>query len=162
MIDNLAHLIAHVETDSDAARETALDIESHLRTVVQQDENRIEEMKQASVVRKKVPSLVQKISEDLALRVISASSRSERAAKKGAGVALQVGGGDELRKQMREAIKRVQNLNVRRRSTGSPTRSKTLRKHGRNMIALNAWIQAAELGEYSQGLADLRGGQTPC
>ena len=151
LIDNLAHLIAHVKTDSDAARETAFNIESHLRTVVQQDENRIEEMKQASVAMKKVPSLVQKISEDLGRSAASARQSIEKV-KKGAGVAAQNSAAvSKLRKQMREAIKRVQTLNERTQEIDRLANTVEDLANRTNMIALNASIQAAELGESGQG-----------
>lgn len=151
LIDNLAHLITHVKSDSDAARENASNIESHLRTVVQQDENRIEEMKQASVAMKKVPSLVQKISEDLSRSAGSARQSIEKV-RKGAGVAAQNSAAvSKLRKQMREAIKRVQTLNERTQEIDRLANTVEDLANRTNMIALNASIQAAELGESGQG-----------
>lgn len=151
--DRFSNIISLARADSRDAKELAVEIEKHLRTVIQQDETRIEEMTQASIRLKQVPNLVQQISENLSGASQSAKISAEKVRKGTEVSALNAEAVGKMRRQMREVAKRVQSLNERSQEI---TRLASLVEdlsNRTNMVALNASIQAAELGESGHGFA---------
>ena len=110
-------------------------------------------MTQASIVLKQVPGLVQKISADLNNSARSARQSIEKV-QKGAQIGSQNSEAvSKLRKQLREAVTRVQGLNERSQDIAKLAATVEDLANRTSMVALNASIQATELGEKGQGFA---------
>jgi twitching motility protein PilJ len=151
LIDNLVRLISAVQAGSSAAETSVSLVDSDIQQLVQRDENRIQEMAQASLKLKKVPNLIKKITEDLMSSAESARQTIQKA-QHGSQIATDnsesVG---HLRKQVRENVKRIQNLNERTHDIERVAKTVEDLANRTNMIALNASIQATELGEDGHG-----------
>ncbi len=153
LIKNLGSVVNKARENAFAAQEAADYIGKHLEVVIDQDENRIEEMTQASIVLKQVPGLVQKISADLgsSARVARDSiGKVQRGSQIGAQNSEAV---SKLRKQLREAFTRVQGLNERSQDITKLAATVEDLANRTSMVALNASIQATELGGKGQGFA---------
>ncbi|MCO6509432.1 MAG: hypothetical protein J5I65_01445 [Aridibacter famidurans] len=153
LIDSLSSLVELARNDSREAGELAKKIERDLRELIQQDESRTDDLMQASIALKQVPNLVKKISEDLNNSSHSARQSIEKVQKGNQITAQNAESVSKLRKQMREAVKRVQSLNERTQEIGKLATTVEDLANRTNMVALNASIQAAELGEKGQGFA---------
>jgi methyl-accepting chemotaxis protein len=153
LVDNLGAVISSARENAFAAQEAADYIGKHLGVVIEQDEHRIEEMTQASIVLKQVPGLVQKISADLNNSARSARQSIEKV-QKGSQIGAQNSEAvSKLRKQLREAVTRVQGLNERSQDIAKLAATVEDLANRTSMVALNASIQATELGEKGQGFA---------
>jgi ABC-type transporter Mla subunit MlaD len=108
-------------------------------------------MNQASIVLKQVPNLIKRISADLSTSANAAKQSIEKA-KLGNKIAHEnsnvIG---KVRKQMRDAAGGIQSLNERSQEISKVARTVEDLAHRTNMIALNASIQATELGEKGGG-----------
>jgi len=153
LIDRLTSIISLARSDSSEAAELARAIEKNLRNLISQDESRFDELTHASIALKQVPNLVQKITDDLRN---SSDSARQSIVKVQKGTALSAKNAEtvsKLRKQMREAVKRVQSLNERSQEIGKLAATVEDLANRTNMVALNASIQATELGVKGQGFA---------
>ena len=151
LIDNLRQIIALVQEESGAVDAATNRIETELNELVNRDENRIVELNEASVVLKQVPGLINKISEDLRGSAKSARTSIEKA-KLGNDIATQNSAAvSSLRKQIREDIKRLESLTERSHDIARVAKTVEDLANRTNMIALNASIQATELGEGGHG-----------
>lgn len=153
LVENLSQIIDLTRSDSNEVAEISLQIEKQLRTLADQDEARTEELSQASIALKQIPNLVKKISDDLGSASQSANQSIEKVQKGNQLAAQNAEAVSRLRKQMREAIKRVQSLNERTQEIGKVAAAVEDLANRTNMVALNASIQATELGEKGQGFA---------
>lgn len=153
LIDNLSTLIEIARSDSREAGDLSKTIEKQLRNLVHADEARIDDLMQASITLKQVPNTVRQITEDLNSSSRSARQSIEKVQKGNEIAALNAEAVSKLRKQMREAVKRVQSLNERTQEIGKLAATVEDLANRTNMVALNASIQAAELGEKGQGFA---------
>lgn len=147
LMKNLTLLISTIKVDSQQAKKIADNIEEEINYLIQQDENKIREINQASIVLKQVPNLIHKISDDLMSSAKSAKQTIDKA-RYGNEIAHQnsevVG---NLRSKLRKAVNRIQNLNERSQEIAKVAKTVEDLANRTNMIALNASIQASEMGE---------------
>jgi methyl-accepting chemotaxis protein len=151
LIEHMNQLIKRLKQDSQIAQGATDEVDKTINTVIQQDENQIHEMNQASIVLKQVPNLIKKISEDLSGSAKSAKQSIDKA-KQGNRIAHQNSNAvSQLRKQMRDAARGIQSLNERSQEIAKVAKTVEDLAHRTNMIALNASIQATEIGENGHG-----------
>lgn len=151
LLENLSEIAALVKNNSSSARHSAVEVQKMLQELIQQDETRVQEMNQASVSLKKVPQIVQKISEELSGSAQTANHSIEKA-RHGTQTAQQnVDAVSGLRKQIQEAINRVERLNERSQEINKIAKAVEDLAQRTSLVALNASIQATELGEKGHG-----------
>ena len=151
LVENLRKLITIVQAESATMDDAAKMIEDDLKGLVDRDENRVLELSEASVVLKQVPGLINKISEDLRGSAKSARASIEKA-KHGNDIAAKNSNSvSGLRKQIREDVKRLESLTERSHDIARVAKTVEDLANRTNMIALNASIQATELGEDGHG-----------
>jgi methyl-accepting chemotaxis protein len=151
LIEQLSEIVAEVKTAGSQAETFAVQAEKTIQAVVQRDETNIQEMNQASRTFKQVPNMVQKIFEELSQSSFSAHQSIEKA-RHGTLVAqqnLQAVG--TLRRQIQDAIKHIERLNERSQETNKIAKTVEDLAHRTTMVALNASVQANELGEAGRG-----------
>ena len=113
LIENLNHLIAQVNHNSVQAQSVTAETKKQIQISIRDEEYKISAMNQTTYLLKKIPSGVQKFSDELSVSIISANQTIEKT--RHGSVAAQenliaVGG---LRKQLNDAIYRIQRLNER-------------------------------------------------
>lgn len=151
LLANLNEIAALVKTNSSGAHYSITELQKMLQETIQRDENRVQEMNQASVSLKKLPQIVQKISEELSGSAQTAAHSIEKA-RSGTHAAQQnLNAVSGLRKQIQEAINRIQHLNERSREINKIAKSVEDLAQRTSLVALNASIQATELGEKGRG-----------
>ncbi|MEZ5308147.1 MAG: methyl-accepting chemotaxis protein [Pyrinomonadaceae bacterium] len=151
LIDNLTRLIGSIQNSTTSTEFAIKAVEEDLQQVIQRDETRVQELQQASIALKQVPNLINKITEDLISSAKSARTTIEKARH-----GYQVASDNSktvstLRKQVREDVKRIQNLTERSHDIERVAKTVEDLANRTNMIALNASIQATELGEEGHG-----------
>lgn len=153
LILQLNELIAVMRSDSKQAQTAAGEAQKIIQLIIGTDENRIQELNQAKLHLKQIPQSVKKISEELFTSATSAKQSIQKA-RNGSQTAQKnlnhVGG---LRRQIQEAVKRIGQLNERSQEIGKIGKTVGDLAQRTNMIALNASIQSAELGEKGRGFA---------
>ena len=155
LIENLNHLIAQVNHNSVQAQSVTAETKKQIQISIRDEEYKISAMNQTTYLLKKIPSGVQKFSDELSVSIISANQTIEKT--RHGSVAAQenliaVGG---LRKQLNDAIYRIQRLNERSDEIKKIAKSIGDLANRTNLIALNASIQAADVGEKGNGFAVL-------
>jgi methyl-accepting chemotaxis protein len=151
LLENLNEIVARTKGVSADAAQSALDVKNNLQTVIQRDEIRVQELGEASASLKKLPAIVQKISEELSQSAQTAVQSIEKA-RNGNAVAVQnMNAVSLLRKQIQDAASRIERLSERSQEIGKIAKSVEDLAHRTNLVALNASIQAAELGEAGDG-----------
>lgn len=151
LIHRLNELIVHVRTDSKQAQTSAKDVQKAVQTAIAADEKRVLEMNQATLTLKKIPQSVQKISAELSASASAANQSIERARTGSQTAQENLFAVNVLRGQMQEAVKRIGKLNEHSQEIGKVAKTVEDLAQRTNMIALNASIQAAELGEKGRG-----------
>jgi methyl-accepting chemotaxis protein len=151
LLENLGLMISLVKVDSVDVADSAADVEKTLRQMVKSSEQNIQEISQASVVLKQVPGLVEKISDEL---FSSARSAEQTIEKTRYGTQISQKNSEavgQLRSKLREAVNRIQSLNERSQEIAKVAKLVDDLANRTNMTALNASIQATELGEDGRG-----------
>ena len=153
LLYHLRELVTQVRNDAGNAQNSANEARKSLRAVIHSDETKIKELNKAALVFKQIPYNVQKIAEDLSVSaaVADQSIKKVQHGSKSANENLNTVGG--LRKQMQESVKRVERLSERSQEIGKIAKMIEDLAYRTNMIALNASIQAAELGTRGHGFA---------
>ncbi|HRH46516.1 MAG TPA: methyl-accepting chemotaxis protein [Pyrinomonadaceae bacterium] len=153
LLEQLRETISQVRISSAQAQNSSAEARRNLEAVIQQDESRIHEMNQASLILRKMPQLVQKISDELSRSAFSATQSIEKA-RNGANISqANLNAVTQLRKQINESVKRTQKLNESSQEISKIAKTVEDLAHRTNMVALNASIQAAELNEQGRGFA---------
>lgn len=151
LIEYLSEIAALVKTNSSSAHYSAIEMRKMIEDLIHQDETRVQEMNQASVSLKKVPQIVQKISEELSGSAQTANHSIEKARAGTQTAQHNLDAVSALRKQIQEAATRVQRLNERSQEINKIAKSVEDLAQRTNLIALNASIQAREFGEKGHG-----------
>lgn len=151
LIEKQSELVAQVRTDSTSANSSAAETRKLIQSIIQADEAKIQEMNQAKLTLKQIPNNVQKISEELSGAAVSANLSIEKARTGSNAAQENLTAVSQLRKQIQESVHRIGRLKERSADIGKV--SKTVEDLARrtNMIALNASIQADELGAEGRG-----------
>lgn len=147
----LNELAAHVKTSAVRSQNSAVEVQKTLQKVIQQDEIRVREINQATVTLKKVPQLIHKISDEISQSASSANQSIEKTRQGMRNAETTLDSISQLRKQIQESVRHIQKLNEC--SQEIETASKTVGDLAQrtNLVALNASIQAVELGEQGRG-----------
>lgn len=153
LINHLNEIVAQVRNDSGQTQISAADVRRTLQTLIQQDEVKIQEMNQAAFTLKEIPNSVQKIAENFAVAVQSANQSIEKARKGTETAQENLTAVGSLRKQLQEAASRIGRLNERSQEIGKIAKTVDDLAHRTSTIALNASIQAGELGEQGRGFS---------
>ncbi|MBS1794850.1 MAG: methyl-accepting chemotaxis protein [Acidobacteria bacterium] len=153
LINHLNNVVALIRNDSGHTQTSAMEIRKTIQTLIQQDEVKIQEMNQAVLKLREIPNSVQRISENFAGAVQSANQSIEKA-RSGTEFAQQnLGAVALVRKQLQEAMSRIGRINERAQEMGQIAKTVADLAHRTNTIALNAAIQAGELGEQGRGFS---------
>lgn len=153
LLQTAGDLAARVRADSSNARNAAVEARKIIRSVIERDENRIEELNQAKLTLKQIPNSVQKISEELGRSASSARQSIEKARAGARDAQENLKAVSVLRKQIQQTVKRIGRLNERSQEITQVAKSVEDLARRINMIALNALIRANELGEAGNGFA---------
>lgn len=155
LIRHLNELISQIRNDSRQAQVSAAHVRLTIQNLIHDDKNRAQEMNQAATTLKQMPNSVQKISEELSASIASANQSIEKV-RRGTEIAQEnltaVSG---LRKQVNEAIRRVQELGDRSKEIGKVAKTVEDLSHRTSLIALNASIQAVEASDKPHGFSVL-------
>ena len=147
LIEKITALISLIKVDARQTENSAVDIEKTIQALVQQDETNIQQMTNASITLKQVPNLIEKIAEEL---MNSAKSAKQTIDKTHYGTKIAHENSEsvsQLRIKVRESINRIQSLTERSHEIAKVAKTVDDLANRTNMIALNASIQATELGE---------------
>ncbi len=151
LLEKLNLLITLIKVDSYQADHSANEVEKTLENLVKDDENNIQEINMASNVLQKVPNLIEKISDEL---MSSAKSAEHTIEKTRQGTEISQSNAEttgQLRSKLREAVNLIQSLNERSQEIAKVANLVEDVANRTNMIALNASIQATEMGEDGRG-----------
>lgn len=151
LVQNLNDLVTQVRGDSGTMKSATADARHILQYVIQQDENKIQEMNMAALVLQEIPSGMQKIAANFSGAVESANRSIEKARAGSETAHENVQAAAVLRRQLHEAMSRIGRLGERVQEIGKIARTVGDLAHRTNTIALNASIQASELGEHGRG-----------
>ena len=155
LIQTVNKLIGQIETDSVRARSSAVEAQKTLQIFIQQDELSVQELNQAKLALKQTPGNVQKISETLAGSALSAVQSIEKAQKGTQTAQENLSSVAALRRQIQEAVSRIGRLNERSLEIGKVAKAVDDLAQRTGLIALNASIQADELGAAGGGFASV-------
>ena len=147
LVEQLKVIISQVKLSSSQSQQLFIELQKNIQSIIQQDENRVQEMNRATFTLKQVPDVIQKISKELAQSSASATQSIEKAKTGTNSAHLNLTSINQLRKKIQESIKQIQKLNESSQEIGRVAKTVEDLAHRTNMIALNASIQAAELGE---------------
>jgi methyl-accepting chemotaxis protein len=153
LVNNLSGLVTQVRDDSGQTQTSAAEIRRTLQSVIQQSEVKMQEMNQAAFTLKSVPNNVQRISENFSGAVQSANQSIEKARKGTLTAQENVNTSALLRKQLQEAASRLGKLNEHAQEIGKIAKNVGDMAHRTSTVALNASIQAGDLGESGRGFS---------
>ena len=153
MLGHLNNLIGQIKSDSAQAQTAAIEVYKTLQNIVQADETRMQEMNHAKFALKQIPNSVQKIAETLENSTQTANNSIEKAQRGTLAAQENLNAAAALRKQIQEAVSRVGRLNERSLEIGIIAKAVDDLAQRCGLIALNASIQADELGEKGRGFA---------
>ena len=153
LVGQMNNLISQIRADSAQAQNSAVEVYKTLQGIVQADETRLLELNQAKLTLKQVPKNVQKIAETLENSTQTANNSIEKAQRGTFAAQENLNAAAALRKQIQEAVSRVGRLNERSQEIGKIAKAVDDFSQRCGLIALNASIQADELGEKGRGFA---------
>lgn len=155
LIHRLNELITQVGKGAVQAGSIAVDAQRVIQDVILQDEAQVREMKQAAVRLQESPNRVQKISEELSSSISSAHLSLEKARNGSHAAEQNTHAVNTLRKQVKEAIKKIQMLSERSQEIAKVAKSLDDLANRSNLIALNASIQAVGTRDTGTGFSVL-------
>lgn len=151
LVRELNDLTAQVRNGAAKTRISATEVRKTLAEIIQQNEIRVQNLNSAEQTFKRLPGSVKKISEDLSQSAISAHYSIEKA-EKGIQLAQEnLSAVGALRDRIREAVKRLRQLNERSHDLNKASKAVTDLAHRTNLIALNASIQTVEVNNSGNG-----------
>ena len=153
LLDNLILVVEEVRADAARAQTATAEIGRTLQQLVQQDENKIQEMHHAAFALGEVPNRVQRIAENFAASAAAASQSIEKA-RRGTRTAQENSQAvAALRKQLHEAVSRIGRLQERSLEIAKIAKTVGDLAHRTKMIALNASLHADESGANTRAFA---------
>jgi twitching motility protein PilJ len=155
LISNLQNLIAQVNQNSSQAQLTSAETRKQIQTVIRDEEAKIDAMNLTTHFLKKIPVGVQKFSDELSVSIISANQTIEKTRRGTQAAQENSNAVSHLRKQLNDAINRIQRLNERSDEITKIAKAIGDLAHRTNLIALNASIQATDINENGHGFAVL-------
>jgi len=155
LVHRLNELISQVRKNAYQAGDVAIDVQRVIQDVIVQDEAKAREMNQAALRLKESPNRVQKISEELSTSISSANQSLEKARRGSRAAEQNTQAVNTLRKQVKEAIKKIQMLSERSQEIGKIAKNLDDLANRSNLIALNASIQAVETKQSGNGFSIL-------
>jgi methyl-accepting chemotaxis protein len=151
LTDQLGDLAALVKNSASKSQISTVEVQKILQTVMEQDESRVYEINQATVTLKKVPQLVDKISDEISQSAASTRQSIEKARRGTENAQINFNAVSRLRKQIQESVKLIQKLGESSQEIENAAKTIGDMAQRTNLVALNASIQAAELGEEGRG-----------
>lgn len=149
LIERLRELVQETQNNGLQAREFGKQAQQKIQKIIRQDESRAQTMSQASVALKQIPVAAQKILAELSQS--AAHPALEKAQYGNQIVRTNSNTVASLRRQIREAVKHLQSLNERSQEIGKIARTIEDLAQRTKMVALNASVQANELGDAGRG-----------
>ncbi len=151
LTERLNQIIEQVRNDSNLAHTSAVETHKTIRSIIHSDEAKIVELNQAKLSLRQIPNNVQKISEELSNATVSANLSIEKARTGSNAAQENLAAVSQLRKQIQESVNRTGRLKERSADIGKVAKTVEDLARRTNMIALNASIQADELGAEGRG-----------
>ena len=151
LIERQREVVIQVRNDSTLAHTSAIETRKTIQSIIQSDEAKILELNQAKLTLKQIPNNVQKISEELSSATVSANLSIEKARTGSNAAQKNLAAVSQLRKQIQESVNRTGRLKERSLDIGKVAKTVEDLARRTNMIALNASIQADELGAEGRG-----------
>jgi len=151
LTEQLGEIVSQVKISAAQSQNSSAEVQKNLQNIIERDETRMQKMNQAAVTLKQVPQLVQKISEELTQSALSANQSIEKARLGTQNAQANINAVSGMRKQIQESVRRIQKLGECSEEIGSIAKTVGDLAHRTNLVALNASIQAAELGEQGRG-----------
>ena len=155
LIANLNDLIVQVNHNSTEAQTANESTQKQIQMIMRDEEYKISAINQTTHLLKKIPTGVQKFSEELSISIVSANQTIEKTRYGTLEAQKNLSAVGNVRKQLNDAIYRIQRLNERSDEITKIAKSIGDLAHRTNLIALNASIQAADVGERNNGFAVL-------
>lgn len=153
LIHRLNRLISQVNNGAFHASGIAVDAQRVIQDAILQDEAQVREMNQAAVRLRESPNRVQKISEELSSSIASAHLSLEKARKGTLAAEQNTHAVNALRKQVKEAIKKIQMLNDRSQEIAKVAKNLDDLANRSSLIALNASVQAVGTKDTGTGFS---------
>lgn len=147
LIEQLGEVTAQIKTHSSKSQSAAFEVEKSLQNVIQQDENRVQGINQATITLKKVPQVIHRISDEISQSALSANQSIEKVRHGMKNARTNFDAVTQLRRQIQESAKRIQKLNECSQEIDIAAKTVGDLAQRTNLVALNASIQVAELGE---------------
>lgn len=143
LIRNFSEIAALVKTESKTAQTAVNEIRKMYDGIIQQDEQRVQELSEAALTLKQTPEKIQKISENLAAAAEIAAQSIEKAGNGELSTQANLEAVNRIRKQVQETIKQILKLQESSREIGKIGKSIGDLAHRTQMIALNVSIQTS-------------------
>ncbi len=153
LINHLSGVVAQVRSDSGQTQTSATNVHRNIQSLILQEETKIQEMNQAVSTIREIPDSIKKLTKNFSGAVQSANQSIEKVRKGTETVQESLNTVGSLRKQLQEAMSRIGRLNERSQEIGKIAKTVADLAHRTNTIALNASIQAGELGEQGRGFS---------
>lgn len=151
LIEQIGELSAQIKIHSVKSHAAATEVEKILQNVLQRDETRAQEINQATTTLKKVPQLIHQISDEISQSALSANQSVEKARQGMKNARTNFDAVSQLRKQVQESVRRIQKLGECSQEIEIAAKTVGDLAQRTNLVALNASIQVAELGERGRG-----------
>lgn len=148
----LSILAGHIKANSVENFVLVKELQGKAESVLLQYESNIKDINRASIVLGKVPELVDKVTDELSKSATSVRLSIEKAQSSSRQARGNLDAVNHHRKNLREAGKRLQKLDQYTLDIAKVAKTVEDLAQRTNMVALNASIQATELGEKGRGL----------
>jgi methyl-accepting chemotaxis protein len=153
LLKQLNNLTANVKNRTVAARNSADEVQKCVLSVIHTSEDKISEMKRATLTLAQVPHGVRKLSEELA--VLPAADSIEKARRGTQTAKANLNAVSGFRKQIQDTVKRIGQFEKHSREIAQIGKTIEDIVNRTNMIALNASIKAVEAEEKNNGFSIL-------
>lgn len=143
LLQDYNELLRQIRTETGKASRAAAETQKAVRQIIEVKSGEMAELDQAGIVLGKLPGGVQKISEELSQSAESAGQTIDKTRRGIETAQANLTAVGDLRKQLQEAVKRVNRLNERSRGIDKISKEIEDLAHRTNLIAINASIHTA-------------------